>query len=307
MVAPSGEQYVITGGGYRAVVTECGGGLRTLEYDGRPLVDGFGEAEMASGGRGQLLAPWPNRIRDGRYTFAGKERQLALSEPARGNASHGLARWASWTVEERTDRSVSLLYRLMAQSGYPWSVDLHVLYDISADGLTVTVTATNLAAEPAPYALGAHPYLRADDDGVDAWELTLPAATRLLTDERKIPVGREAVEGTAYDFRTARPVKDLEFDSGFTDLLRGEDGRAVVEVRSTGTHDGVQLWMDAAYGFVQVYTGDDLPEGQARRGVAVEPMTAPANAFVTGESLVALGAAGSDDETFSASWGIRVL
>ena len=66
MVAPSGDQFEISGGGYRAVVTECGGGLRSLEHDGRPLVLGFGEDEQSTSGRGQLLAPWPNRIRDGR-------------------------------------------------------------------------------------------------------------------------------------------------------------------------------------------------------------------------------------------------
>ena len=172
-VAPSGDQYEIAAAGYRAVVTESGGALRLLEHGGRPLVDGFGEDEMSSGGRGQLLMPWPNRIRDGRYSFGGRDHQLALTEPKRSNASHGLARWAAWTLEEHTANSVSLVYRVMAQSGYPWAVDLHVLYDLGADGLTVTQTATNLSGEPAPYACGAHPYLCVGE-GIDHLELTLP-------------------------------------------------------------------------------------------------------------------------------------
>ena len=114
---------------------------------------------MSSGGRGQLLMPWPNRIRDGRYSFGGRDLQLGLTDPSKGNASHGLARWAAWTLEEHTDTSVSLVYRVMAQTGYPWTLDLHVLYDLSADGLVVTQTATNLSPEPAPCASGAHPYL----------------------------------------------------------------------------------------------------------------------------------------------------
>ncbi len=196
-VAPSGEQFAISGGGYDAVITESGAALRTLTHGGRDLVDGFAEDEMSSGGRGQLLMPWPNRIRDGRYTFAGTEHQLALTEPKRANASHGLARWAAWTLEEHTSNSVSLQYRVMAQSGYPWLVDLHVIYDLSADGLTVTQTATNLSPAPAPYASGAHPYLTVGDGPVDTWELCLPAATRSVTDERLIPVGTEAVSGHA--------------------------------------------------------------------------------------------------------------
>ena len=43
MVAPTGEQFEISGGGYRAVVTEGGAALRVLEHEGRPLVDGFAE------------------------------------------------------------------------------------------------------------------------------------------------------------------------------------------------------------------------------------------------------------------------
>ena len=114
MVAPSGEQHEISAGGYRAVVTECGAALRVLEHDGRPLVAGWPEDEQTSAGRGQLLAPWPNRIRDGRYSFGDRDLQLPLSEPKLHNASHGLVRWASWTVEEHTDQSVSSMLRARA-------------------------------------------------------------------------------------------------------------------------------------------------------------------------------------------------
>ena len=155
--------------------------------------------------------------------FDGHDLQVGLTEPARHNAIHGLARWTAWTAEEHTATSVSLGYRLMAQTGYPWTLDLHVVYDLSADGLTVTQTATNLSARPAPYASGAHPYLTAGAGPVDRWELTLPASLRLVADDRKIPVGEEAVDGTAYDFRMARPVRDLVLDDGFGDLARSDE------------------------------------------------------------------------------------
>ena len=163
-------------------------------------MDGFGEDEMSSGGRGQLLMPWPNRIRDGRYSFGGRDHQLALTEPKRSNASHGLARWAAWTLEEHTANSVSLVYRVMAQTGYPWAVDLHVLYDLGADGLTVTQTATNLSGEPAPYACGAHPYLCVGE-GIDHLELPCPRARAPLADDRLIPVETVPVDDE-HDFRS---------------------------------------------------------------------------------------------------------
>lgn len=302
MLAPSGDQYEISAGGYRAVVTESGGTLRVLEHEGRPLLDGFPEDQMAAGGRGQQLVPWPNRLRDGAWTFGGHDLQLPLSEPARHNASHGLVRWAAWSVEEHTPRSVALTYRLMAQTGYPWTLDLHVVYDLSADGLTVTQSATNLAAEPAPYASGAHPYLAVGPGPVDGWELTLPAATRLLVDDRLLPVGREDVDGTAYDFRIARPIRDVGFDDGFTDLVRDADGTATVVVTDRATGRGAALWVDGKHRWLQVFSADDVP-GTARRSLAVEPMTAPADAFHSGADLVVLEPGGD----FSASWGIRAL
>ncbi|NUR08640.1 MAG: aldose 1-epimerase family protein [Nocardioidaceae bacterium] len=306
MVAPSGEQFEIEGGGYRAVLVECGAGLRVLEHGGRPLVLGYGEDELAASGRGQLLAPWPNRIGDGRYSFGGRDLQLPLSEPARGNASHGLVRWASWTVEEQTPHSVSLVYRLMAQPGYPWTVDLHVLHDLSADGLTVTVTATNLSAEAAPYALGAHPYLTTGRGPVDAWELTLPAATRLLVDDRMLPDGRDDVRDTELDYRMTRPVRSVSLDTAFTDLTRDEEGRVEVVVRDPRSGDGTALWADARHPWLQLFTGDALPV-QAREALAVEPMTAPPDAFRSGEDLVVLAPAGSPGDEHTASWGIRAV
>jgi len=302
MLAPSGDQYEIAAGGYRAVVTECGGALRLLEHEGRTLLDGFGEHEMAYGGRGQLLVPWPNRVRDGAWSFGGRDLQLPISEPALHNASHGLVRWAAWTPEEHTGHSVSLTYRLMAQTGYPWTLDLRVVYDLSADGLTVTQSATNLAGEPAPYASGAHPYLAVGPGPVDGWELTLPASTRALVDERLIPVGREEVEGTAYDFRIARPIRDVGFDDAFTDLIRSGDGTATVVVSDPATGRSVALWVDERHRWLQVFSADDVP-GRARRSLAVEPMTAPADAFRSGQDLLEIEPGGD----LSASWGIRAL
>lgn len=304
MVAPSGEQHEISGGGYRAVVTESGASLRLLEYDGRPLVLGWDEDAMSASGRGQLLAPWPNRIRDGRWSHDGRELQLPLSEPKLHNASHGLVRWAAWTLEERTDHSVSLVLRLLAQPGYPFPLDLHVLYDLSAMGLTVTFTATNLGTEAAPYAVGAHPYLTTGSGPVDDWELTLPAATRLLVDDRLIPTGRKDVRDTDLDFRVARPIHGTSLDTAFTDLTRDEAGRAEVVVRDARTGDATVLWMDASHRWVQVFTGDALP-AHARESLAVEPLTAPPDAFNSGDDVVVLAPTGSAGDELSVSWGIH--
>ncbi len=299
MVAPSGEQYVVEGGGYRAVVTECGAGLRELEYGGRPLVEGYPEDAHASGGRGQVLLPWPNRIRDGRYRFAGRDHQLPLSEVGRGHASHGLVRWAAWRPVERSGDAIALAYRLMAQPGYPWTLDLTLRYAVSGDGLEVTVTAANRSTEPAPFAAGAQPYLRVGPAPVDAWQLSVPARTALATDDRKIPTGRVDVAGDALDLRAGREIGSTVLDTAYTDLDRDAAGRATVVLR--GSEGGVELWMDAAHRWVQLYTGDDLTP--PRTALAVEPMTAPPDAFNSGEDLLVL----DPGATTTLTWGIRAL
>jgi aldose 1-epimerase len=302
----SGTQFEINHGGYRAVVTESGGALRTLSYDGRDLVDGFAEDEMSPVCRGQLLMPWPNRIRDGRYTWGGVEQQLPLTEPSRHNASHGLVRWVAWTVASHTDDAVELTYRLMAQSGYPWTLDLSIRYELGDDGLTVTQGAVNRSAEPAPYAQGAHPYLMAGPAPVDTWELLLPASTRSLSDpERLLPIGREDVTGTEADFRTSRPMGDVALNHAFTDLVRDDAGHATTVLRDPGTGHGVELWVDEAHGWLMLYTADDQSEPFRRRSVAVEPMTAQVDAFRSGEDVVTLAGAGAEGDRFTARWGIR--
>jgi aldose 1-epimerase len=299
-VPPSGEQVTIRAGGYAATIVEVGGGLRALEYEGAPLVDGYAEDEMCSGGRGQPLLPWPNRIADGRYRFAERDRQLALTEPERGNAIHGLARWANWQTLERTDSGVVMSLRLHPQPGYPHPLELGIEYELSEDGLAVLVIAANLGDEPAPFGAGAHPYLAVGDGTVDGAELTLPAATALSADDRGLPTGHGPVEGTPIDFRAPRAIGGAALDTCFTDLARDDDGLARVRLAPGGGLP-VTLWMDAAWPYVMAFTGDTLDPERRRRGLAVEPMTCPPNAFATREDLWVLEAG----EAFTGEWGIQ--
>ncbi|HWJ08660.1 MAG TPA: aldose 1-epimerase family protein [Nocardioides sp.] len=294
MSAPTGEQHVLSSGDHRAVVTQSGV-LRELTHAGRHLVDGFAEDAMPSGGRSQLLVPWPNRLRDGRYEFGGTTHQLALTEPKRSNASHGLVRWVSWTVVRREAAAIELAYFLPAQTGYPWALDLRTTYALADDGLTVTQSATNRADSPAPYASGAHPYLLAGPGPCDDWELELPAATYLTVDEeRLLPTGRACFDGIV-----GSPLGGTVLNHAVTDLTRDAEGVARVRLLAGGT--GTELWVDGNHRWLQVYTGDDTPT--PRVSVAVEPMTAPPDAFNSGEDLVVI----EPGATFTANWGIRAL
>ena len=69
---PSGAQWTIAADGHEATIVEVGGGLRDYRAGGTEVLYGFAEDEICPGSAGQILAPWPNRIRDGQYTFDGQ-------------------------------------------------------------------------------------------------------------------------------------------------------------------------------------------------------------------------------------------
>lgn len=296
---PSGRQVVLVRGGQRAVVVEVGGGLRSYDVDGVAVLDGYGEQEMVTAARGQPLIPWPNRLHGGRYRWDGQEHVVPLDEPDKGNALHGLCRFRAWTAGDVSTDAATMSLRLHPSPPYPFCLDLAVRYVLSPDGLVVTTSATNVGAEPAPYAQGAHPYLSVGGL-VDDAELTVPAETWLPTDTDQIPTGRASVTGSPYDFRAPRRIGELEIDYAFTDLRRDEAGRAVLQL--AGAERAVELWVDDGYPYLEVFTGDTVPDvGRRRQGLGVEPMTAPPNAFVTGTDLVRL----EPGQTVRRSWGVR--
>jgi aldose 1-epimerase len=286
-VPPTGEQYEIGAGDLRAVVTEVGAGLRTLTVGGRHLVAGFAADAPPTGGAGQLLAPWPNRVGDGSYAFDGQRQQLDLSEPARGNAIHGLVRWLPWRLVRHDTSSVELTVRVHHRPGYPHVIDLTARYELADDGLTVTVTARNVGASAAPYGVGAHPYLRAGDGPVDDWTLRLAARRRLVVDDRMLPAGEEDVAGTEYDFAGGRKIGGTVLDHAFTGLARDADD--VAEARLTAPDGrGVALRLGPGLGWIQLFTGDALPPERRRQAVAVEPMSCPPDALRGGAGVIRL-------------------
>jgi len=291
------EHWRIESAGYCATVLAAGGGLGSLTHDGRDVVAGPGIDGPVSGARGQLLLPWPNRVRDGRFEFGGATYQLPLSEPQHTNAIHGLTRWCTWTAETVMPAEICLGCTLVAQSGYPWELGLSARYAVAADGLTVTLGAENRSETVAPFAAGMHPYL---DLGcpVDEVELTVPASHHLVTDHRHLPVRLETAAGE-HDFAGGRRIGSQQLDDAWTGLSRDDAGWATVCAR--GAY-GVQLDLDPAWSWVQVFTGDTLAAG-ARRSLAVEPMTASADAFNSGADLVAL----DPGQIWSGSFRISLL
>jgi aldose 1-epimerase len=297
----TGAQHDIAAGDYLATITELGAGLRALRYRGDPVITEYGPDELPPAGSGQLLAPWPNRVDHGRYSFDGASYQLDLSEPAHDNAIHGLTPWTGWELVDVGSDRAELGLRLLGRPGYPFCLELRARYRLSPDnGLEVTVTAHNSGDRPAPYGTGSHPYLRAGDGLVDSCSLELPATHWLPADDRGIPSGppRE-VAGTGYDFQGGRAIESTTLDHAFTGLSRDDTGRAWARLRRADTT--VALWAGPGYTWLQAFTGDPLGPDRRRRAVAIEPMTCPPNAFVTGTDLLTI----APGDSVTHQWGLQ--
>lgn len=296
---PTGEQFEIVSGDVRAVVTEVGAGLRAFEAAGRPYIETFDADRRPPRGAGSVLVPWPNRTTGGRWTWNGEPQQLVLSEPAAGNAIHGLLRHAFYRAGERDAAAITLHAVIAPQPGWPVPLDTSVRYEVGADGLTVTHRVGNLGSAPVPFGVGVHPYLRAGDSATDDSVLTLAAASTLpLTGG--LPTGPAVPATGELDLRGGRPLRGVELDHAFGDC-RPAEGDTLVRHRLEGPGGGVELWADPDFGWVQVFTPDDHP-GRGR-AVAVEPMTCPPDALNSGTGLLVL----APGEQWKGRWGLRPL
>lgn len=224
-----------------------------------------------------LLHPWANRLASLRYRAAGRDVALDPASPllhfdANGLPMHGVP-WSQlvWTVTEaRRERIAARLDwtrpELLAVFPFPHRLDVGVT--LAPDGLTIETALVAGTAGPVPVAFGFHPYLGLSQLRRDAWRLQLPAMRRLVVDRNGIPTGEEQ----PFDGFDA-PLGDRAFDDGFSLL----DERASFTLSGAGERIRVELL--AGYPYAQIFAP---PEQDY---VALEPMTAPANALASGRGL----------------------
>ena len=302
MRQPAGADYAIAFDRMRAHISQVGATLRIFTANGLNVLDGFPDDERSTDGRGQVLAPWPNRLTDGRYSYGGRDCQAPLNELARHDAIHGLVRWLDWALVAHDPDRVTLACTVRPQPAYEWQVDLEITYTLDSDGLAVTLTAFNADTEPAPFGVGFHPYLTLGTAAVDALELTVPAAEFLNPDVPADEPEMLPVAGTTRDVTIARRIASTALDTAFGHLARGTDGRAVARLDAAEKGRSLELWVDESYRYLMVYTADQVSRVERRRaGIAIEPMSCPPDAFRSGVDLIELAPGAS----WRGAWGLR--
>src|SRR5919108_1971179 len=123
---PTGAEHALERGRQRLVVSEAGGGARSWTVDGSELLASFASGTRDGAFAGKPLMPWPNRLRDGRYSFEGGDYRVELTEPENGNALHGLTLSSRWQAARTSPHAITLTHRLRGREGYPFAVDLAV-------------------------------------------------------------------------------------------------------------------------------------------------------------------------------------
>ena len=301
-VAPVGASYEIVHGDQRAVVTESGATLRAYQVGSRPVIEAFdGPDTVPIGCQGEVLAPWPNRIVDGRWTWEGASYQLWLTEPERGHALHGLVRTVTWSAVSHERDRVELETRLLAHPGWPFPLHFVATYALGRKGLVCGLTASNIGRRPCPYGAAAHPYLAIPGGTVDDAIVRIPAATWLATDDRLAPTERRATQGTTRQFSETAPVGARKADNAFTGLDRRPGGDVEASVTAPDGRTAV-VWGDSSVKWFQLFTGDTLPPSWRRRTLALEPMTCGPDALNTRDDLVIL----EPGESHTMTWGLAL-
>ena len=298
---PSGEQIAIAHGDQRAVITEVGATLRTYVKGGVSVVEGFAAEEVPTGGRGQLLYPWPNRIGDGSWTFSDRTARPTIDDVTNATANHGVVRWRPFRVELVNQNRCVLALLLHPSPDYPFLSEIEVAYHLGSLGLTVTTTVTNRDVVPIPFGLGFHPYLAVTTPTIEGAELEVPARAYIALNPRRLPTGEILpVVGHAVDFTKRKSLSGHELDVTFTELMRDDLGLATVLLADSAGGE-VEISMDRNFPYVQVFTGDTLERGRRRTAVAVEPMTCPPDALRSGKDMVVL----EPGQHWAGSWRMR--
>jgi aldose 1-epimerase len=290
-------EVVLAAGNARLAVDLRGGGIRRLVVDDWDVIDGYPAGAVIEGWRGAVLVPWPNRVREGRWTWHGRALQLDLASPGEPNALHGLVAWQPWAVLDRAPDRTSVGTVLEPHEGYPFRLGVAVDYALGPDRLDVTMRVRNIGIAAAPVGVGMHPYLHVgahDDGGLGGAELTVPARTALET-EGGLPTGVQH----RFHGDVGR-IGHRAFDTPLTDLERDDDGWARLRLR--GPLGELVLAVDESWPWLQIYSGDGLPDGQHRRSLAVEPMTCPPNALADGVDLVVLEPGADWSGTWTLGW-----
>jgi aldose 1-epimerase len=225
-----------------------------------------------------VLFPFPNRIRDGRYTWDGRAYELPKNDPAGANAIHGFACRGPWRVRSQgADADAAWLtveWQLSrdcpeARPLWPADCRLGLTFRLTPNQLRLAATVENPDTVPLPWGLGFHPYFQLP--GGAAGALVQAPAQSFWQLEQSLPTGVKLPVDTARDLRSPRRFGDLQLDDVLTDLDPARPERE--GLRLMGRVQQLTLWATPNIREVVAFTPPH------RHAVCLEPYTCTTDAI----------------------------
>jgi aldose 1-epimerase len=236
-----------------------------------------------------ILFPFPNRIRDGKYTFAGKEYQLPTNDSTKKNAIHGYAPRYPWRIVDQgaTDFGAYVSGEFRPSIDAPevekfWPADygFHVTYRLGHHTLTIETKVTNRSSSILPFGLGFHPWFRfpfASQEGdISRYRFHMPAHS-LWKLEESLPTGEKIPIPEELDWSRPKLLGNVTLDTVYTDLFDVDDPQGKMhlraELRHADTLGALQIWTTADFRDMVLFTPVH------RKAFCIEPYTCPTDAI----------------------------
>jgi aldose 1-epimerase len=233
-----------------------------------------------------ILFPFPNRIRDGRFTWQGKPYELPLNDPSNKNAIHGFVTQRPWRVIDQGAGAASawITAEFHGSVDAPetlalWPADyrLRVTYRLFDRVLRVEADADNPDMIPLPFGLGYHPYFALAPFGGPQAYVTVGASKRWeLIDN--LPTGNIIDLDGPRDLRHGQSFAALQLDDVMTKLYTfAYDQQDQLGLTGVIQHP-------AGKGMLTLWTSEDFRElvlftPPHREAICIEPYTCTTDAI----------------------------
>lgn len=235
-----------------------GGSVTNLSLFGRTLIPRPGIEDPISAVFGSLLAPWPNRLAGGTFELDSKIHNFGPLDRDE-NLNHGLL--LRTPLDYQLEDSAITFVHHFSKSDFGFEVDLRVRYELTHQGFEVTAVAENLDSVAAPFAIGFHPYFKIPGRS----KLTASVTKAFQTNDRMIPIGSKEISGLEIQLPETTALDNGFYGEGWKLQLRGDEFGFEITQQNLN--------------HLMLYRPSPSLFEDGSEGIAIEPQSAPANAF----------------------------
>ncbi|WP_308993243.1 aldose 1-epimerase [Mariniflexile litorale] len=272
---------------YAKIYVHQGASLQELKLDGKTIIEDLSPLTYNNTFASSILFPFANRIKDGKYTYDGKEFQFDINEVDNNNALHGLVFDKTFRIinqkEDKNTASITLEYIENKESiGFPYTYSIQLEYMISKDAVNLNVSVKNTHSKTFPFTLGWHPYFSCSN--LYNSTLNFDSNKQLVFDDHCITSGTKAIENNSHF-----EIKDKKLDDCF--ILNSN--------KTQFNTPDYKLLISASSeeNFLQIYTP---PRANT---IAIEPTTGVSNSFNNHMGLQIL----KPNNTYQLNWNVKLI